>query len=47
VDDGAEPPITDPEPPADPVEPTTEPTDEGNGRPDPPGATNRPDKPKG
>jgi hypothetical protein len=31
----------------DPVEPATEPTDEGNGRPDPPGATNRPDKPKG
>jgi len=47
ADGGAEPPITDPEPPADPVEPTTEPTDDGNGRPDPPGATNRPDKPKG
>ncbi|WP_438854723.1 hypothetical protein [Agromyces sp. M3QZ16-3] len=41
--DGA--PITDPEPTTDPVQPTEEPT--GNGRPDPPGATNRPDKTKG
>ncbi|GAA1060616.1 hypothetical protein GCM10009573_20430 [Agromyces bracchium] len=37
-------PTTDPEPTTDPVEPTEEPT--GNGRPDPPGATNRPDKTK-
>ena len=28
-------------------EPTTEPPTDSNGRPDPPGATNRPDKPKG
>ncbi|WP_430644796.1 hypothetical protein [Agromyces sp. GXS1127] len=42
----AEPEATaDPEPTTDPVEPTEEP-DTGNGRPDPPGATNRPDKPK-
>ncbi|MGR0320882.1 hypothetical protein [Agromyces sp. ZXT2-3] len=38
-------PVTDPEPTTDPVEPTEEP-DTGNGRPDPPGASNRPDKPK-
>jgi hypothetical protein len=38
-------PPTDPDPTADPVEPTEEP-DTGNGRPDPPGATNRPDKTK-
>ncbi|WP_400995599.1 hypothetical protein [Agromyces sp. GXQ0307] len=37
-------PTTEPEPTTDPVEPTEEPT--GNGRPDPPGATNRPDKTK-
>jgi hypothetical protein len=47
VDGGAESPIVEPEPPTDPVEPTTEPTTDGNGRPDPPGASNRPDKPKG
>ncbi|GAA2037545.1 hypothetical protein GCM10009819_22730 [Agromyces tropicus] len=37
-------PTADPEPTGDPAEPTAEPT--GNGRPDPPGATNRPDKKK-
>ena len=46
----------DPEPVPDPAQPTAdpEPTDDeddpsssSNGRPDPPGATNRPDKPKG
>ena len=30
-----------------PAEPTTVPTDDPNGRPDPPGQTNKPDKPKG
>ena len=41
-EDEPEVPVTEP-----PVEPTTEPvTEEPNGRPDPPGQTNKPDKPK-
>jgi hypothetical protein len=39
-------PVVDPEPTGEPTAPTTEPTTDANGRPDPPGATNRPEKPK-
>lgn len=39
-------PVVDPEPTDEPLAPTTDPVTDSNGRPDPPGATNRPDKPK-
>lgn len=42
----ADPPVVAPEPADETLAPTTDAVTDSNGRPDPPGATNRPDKPK-